>query len=56
MKYEEMSNVEINAIHFKMNEEYEAIKTQIVQLLDKLDKLDAEYAKGKEILNKRLQR
>jgi len=53
MNYEEMSNMEINAHHLKMLQEYEAIKTQIGQLVDKLDKLDAEYAKGKAILNKR---
>ena len=53
MNYEEMSNIEINAHHLKMLQEYEAIKIQVAQLLDKLDKLDAEYAKGKAILNKR---
>ena len=53
MNYEEMSNMEINAHHLKMRQEYEAIKTQIGQLFNKLDNLDIEYAKGKVILNKR---
>tara|TARA_R110000796_G_scaffold58413_4_gene134875 strand:+ start:27196 stop:27366 length:171 start_codon:yes stop_codon:yes gene_type:complete len=53
MNYEGMSNMEISAHHLKMLQEYEAIKTQIGQLVDKLDKLDVEYAKGKIILNKR---
>ena len=56
MNYEEMSNMEINAHHLEMYQEYEAIKTKIGQLISKLDKLDAEFAKGKAVLNKRLQR
>lgn len=56
LNYEEMSNMEINAIHIQMHEEYEAIKTQILQLLSKMDKMDIEFAKGKVVLNKRLQR
>lgn len=53
MNYEEMSNIEINAHHVKMQQEYEAIKLQIAQLFHKLDELDIEYAKGKAVLNKR---
>ena len=56
MDYEEMSNTEIAAHHLQMKEEYEAIKTTIKQLLDKLDRMDAEYLKGKEVLDKRLKR
>jgi len=56
MNYEEMSNTEIITIHIEMNEEYEAIKTQILQLVEKMDRMDVEYAKGKAVLNKRLQR
>ena len=56
LNYEEMSNMEINAIHIQMHEEYEAIKTQILQLVDKMDKMDAEYARGKAVLDKRLRR
>lgn len=56
MKYEEMSNGEISAYHIKMNEEYEAIKREIQRLAEKLDKMDAEYLKGKRVLDKRLGR
>ena len=51
--YDEMSNIDIQALHVQMNQEYQSIKSEIAALLDKLDKLDAEYAKGKEILKKR---
>jgi len=56
MNYEEMSNMEIGASHIKMKEEYEAIRLTIKQLLDKMDKMDADYRKGKAVLDKRLQR
>lgn len=53
MNYEDMSNMEINAHHLKMLQEYEAIKMQIAHLWNRLDELDVEYAKGKAVLNKR---
>jgi|DEB0MinimDraft_12_1074336.scaffolds.fasta_scaffold00025_23 hypothetical protein len=56
MNYEEMSNMDINAVHIQMKEEYDAIKNQVHNLIDKLDKMDAEYLKGKTVLDKRLQR
>tara|TARA_R110000772_G_scaffold253648_1_gene369379 strand:- start:81 stop:251 length:171 start_codon:yes stop_codon:yes gene_type:complete len=56
MNYEEISNIDIAASHIKMKEEYEAIRLTIKQLLDKMDKMDAEYLKGKAVLDKRLQR
>lgn len=56
MDYDKMSNMEINAIHVKMLEEYEAIKQEILVLWDKMDEMDAEFQKGKAVLDKRLKR
>jgi regulator of replication initiation timing len=56
MEYDKMSNMDIQAIHIEMREEFEGIKTQINQLVEKLKTMDIEYLKGKAVLDKRLQR
>lgn len=56
MDYEKMSNVDISALHVQMRVEFEGVKTQINQLVEKLKLMDIEYLKGKAVLDKRLQR
>jgi polyhydroxyalkanoate synthesis regulator phasin len=56
INWEELSNNKIQTEIHTMLEEYEAIKTEIAVLWDKLDKLDKEAVKANAVYNKRLKR
>ncbi len=53
MNWKEMSNSEIEVAVKGLEFEYEKIKLEIYTLSDKLDSLNSEYIKGKEILDRR---
>lgn len=48
-----MSNAEIKLYLKKMEDEYEALKVQIKTKIERMEKLDSEYRKVKDVFNKR---
>lgn len=53
IKIEYLTNAEINIKMKEMTDEYEATKTEIVNLFSKLESLDKEYDKMRTELKKR---
>ena len=52
-KYLDLSNAEIRIKLKTMEDEYEALKSQIKNKIERMDVLDKEYYAMKQVLNKR---
>lgn len=53
VNYDMMSNSELKIKLTEMENEYEALKVKINDMLNKMEELDKSYDKVKKILNKR---
>lgn len=53
MEYNLMSNAELKIKMTTIENEYEHLKNKIASFVDKMEKLDNEYVKIREIYNKR---
>lgn len=53
IKYDLMSNSELKIKMAEMENEYEALKNKVSDILDRMEELDKSYDKVRKILNKR---
>ena len=53
VKWEELSTAEIIREQLNLKNEFESLKKEIMERVDKLDELNAEFLKGESELSKR---